>query len=389
MIKNSILLALPALLMLACNNSPKKSGTVVKGTLENSSGETIYLEAMSDEGLQTIDSAVIADNGEFELAANIHQKSFFRVKLDDRNFAALVLDSGETAVITGNAADLGNSYKVSGSPESELFWEFNRFAMSNMNKQKNIEAEKQKLLSEFQSFANLNKDSLKIDSLSKVIEPRFDSLEALAAPMKEEAVRYAIGLIDKHTDTYVAMAALNVLNVNEHFEYFQKVSEALRKKYPTNMAFERFHKFVEQKKSLSDGSMAPEISMKTPEGKELSLSSLRGKTVLIDFWASWCGPCRAESPVLVDLYKKYKGKGFEIFSVSLDKEKDKWLEAIKKDGLAWTHVSDLMYWQSPVVMQYGFDGIPFTCLVDKDGRIIAKGLRGQALEKKLQELLGS
>jgi len=135
------------------------------------------------------------------------------------------------------------------------------------------------------------------------------------------------------------------------------------------------------------GTEAPEIEMKTPQDKNLALSSLRGKYVLIDFWASWCGPCRKENPNVVRMYYKFKDKGFDIFSVSLDQEKDSWVQAIEKDGLTWNHVSDLQFWNSAAAAAYGVQGIPATFSLDKEGKIIAKNLRGEELERKLTEIL--
>lgn len=133
---------------------------------------------------------------------------------------------------------------------------------------------------------------------------------------------------------------------------------------------------------------APEIAKPDPSGKVRKLSDLRGKFVLIDFWASWCGPCRVENPNVVKLYDKYKDKNFDIFSVSLDNEKNRWVKAIEADGLKWdNHVSDLKGWQTDVTKSYQFNGIPHTVLVDPEGKIIATNLRGQALEQKLSEVL--
>ena len=141
--------------------------------------------------------------------------------------------------------------------------------------------------------------------------------------------------------------------------------------------------------SFSKMKKAPEIAMEDPEGKIRKLSDLRGKYVLIDFWASWCGPCRKENPNVVKLYKKYKDDGFEVFSVSLDKTKEAWKRAIKADNLIWdNHVSELNYWNSSVVQTYKFQGIPFTVLVDKNGEIIERNLRGIELENKLVEIFG-
>lgn len=139
---------------------------------------------------------------------------------------------------------------------------------------------------------------------------------------------------------------------------------------------------------FEEGRVAPDFTQKTPEGTDLSLSDLKGKYVLIDFWASWCGPCRRENPNVVRMYNAYKDKGFEILGVSLDRSKDNWLAAIEKDQLTWKHVSDLKHWSNAVARQYNVSSVPFTMLIDPEGRIVAKNLRGPSLEAKLKELLG-
>ena len=137
------------------------------------------------------------------------------------------------------------------------------------------------------------------------------------------------------------------------------------------------------------GSEAPEIVQKNPQGTEISLSSLRGQVVLIDFWASWCKPCRMENPNVVAAYNKYKDKGFTVYSVSLDKERDAWINAINQDGLIWgNHVSDLQFWNNAAARTYGVNSIPAAFLIDENGVIIGKDLRGNALEAKLKEVLG-
>jgi thiol-disulfide isomerase/thioredoxin len=146
---------------------------------------------------------------------------------------------------------------------------------------------------------------------------------------------------------------------------------------------------INQAKSQMLDVPAPEIVMADTTGKMLKLSNLKGKVVLIDFWASWCGPCRRENPNVVKLYEEYKSKGFEVFSVSLDQDKERWIKAIKDDGLVWTnHVSDLKYWQNEAARLYQVSSIPRTILLDKEGNIIARDLRGPALEAKLKEVFG-
>ena len=175
----------------------------------------------------------------------------------------------------------------------------------------------------------------------------------------------------------------------------EQVAQAYETKYQGQQAAETFRSQVDQISTaygdyerINSGTIAaPEIAMNTPEGKLLKLSDLKGKVVLIDFWASWCGPCRKENPNVVRLYKKYEKQGFTVLSVSLDEDPNAWIAAIEKDGLIWkNHVSDLKGWKSNMPALYGFEGIPFTVLVNKEGNIIGKELRGEVLEQKLSEV---
>ena len=166
--------------------------------------------------------------------------------------------------------------------------------------------------------------------------------------------------------------------------------KALAVKYPENpLVKQKMQEIQAATGPLAIGSVAPDMEYDNPEGKKMKLSDLRGKVVLIDFWASWCRPCRNENPNVVKLYQKYQAKGFDIYSVSLDRDKTSWINAIKSDNLTWeNHVSDLKYWSSAGAKQYNVSSIPSTFLLDREGRIIAKNLRGAALEQKLQEILG-
>ncbi len=146
---------------------------------------------------------------------------------------------------------------------------------------------------------------------------------------------------------------------------------------------------AQRKTNVADGSPAPDLTMATPDGGTLSISDLKGKYVLIDFWASWCKPCRVENPNVVALYNQYKDKGFEIVGVSLDDNREAWLQAIQDDKLTWKHMSDLKKWESSSVGVYGFQGIPYTVLIDPNGNIVAQHLRSAGLAMKLQEIFGS
>ncbi len=147
-------------------------------------------------------------------------------------------------------------------------------------------------------------------------------------------------------------------------------------------------KIADKMRAAEVGSMAPDFTLPTPDGGTFTLSSTRGKYVMIDFWAAWCQPCRHENPNVVALYGKYKDKGFDVVGVSLDREKEAWVKAIADDQLVWHQVSELKFWQSEIAQKYGVSAIPCTFLLDKGGKIIAKNLRGEELALKLEELMG-
>src|SRR6056297_3686845 len=189
-----------------------------------------------------------------------------------------------------------------------------------------------------------------------------------------------------------------VMDPNTDFEYFEMVDSALMANMPESEKVKAFHsQVIEMRRQLgldkqgsqrlSIGSVAPDIALPNPQGDTVKLSSLRGNYVLLDFWASWCKPCRIENPNLVKTYWKYKWKGFDIYQVSLDRNRDDWVQAIYKDRLKnWNHVSDLKFWQSSAAQLYNVRSIPSNFLIDPEGKIVARNLRGQSLGKKLEEI---
>lgn len=197
-------------------------------------------------------------------------------------------------------------------------------------------------------------------------------------------------LLLKHRDDLAVLMFLDIFKREQYPELHEEVVKALFAKYPENpLVMERQKIESSPKTSTNIGSMAPELAFTNPDGKILKLSDLKGKVVLIDFWAAWCRPCRMENPNVVKEYHTFKDKGFEIYSVSLDRDKASWLKAIEDDGLVWkNHVSDLKYWSSEAAALYGVTSIPATFLVGRDGRIVAKNLRGDALHNALKQLLG-
>ena len=371
----NIFFVLPVVLITACSNtnSSSSAGFELKGKLGNAHGDTLYLEQMATDGLKAVDTAILDKNGEFTMNPVIKEIGFYRLKASDKNFATFILNPDEKVTVSGDVADLGNTYTVDGSTDSKLFWEVNQASSKNYKQRDSL----QKM---FQSFMAVVKDSVRVDSLSNALEKPYTALV-------NEHNTYLKNFIDKNPASFASLAAIQQLQPDEFMDSYIKLDDGLFKKYPNSPYIKAFHEGVAAGRKLAVGTIAPEITMNTPEDKPLSLSSLKGKIVLVDFWASWCGPCRAENPNVVKAYAKYKSKGFDVFSVSLDKDMDKWKAAIKADNLSWkNHVCDFKFWQSPVVALYNFNSIPTNVLIDKEGKIIAKNLRGEDLDKKLEEV---
>lgn len=374
-------LAISALYSCTNSNSNNTSGFELKGTLSNSKGEPIYLEKLSQSGTVVIDSAVINEKGEFLMNAVSPNIGFYRLRISNSNFSMLVLDSAQKVTVTGDARDLGNTFNAEGSPDTKLFLEYNALAQNHKRRTDSLENVFRTAL------VTLKLDSLRADSLSKELQKPYET-------MINEYSDVVAKKIKENTGSFASIMAIQQLRPEQHFDAYKALDKGLTEKYPDNKDIKSFHGMVQQTEmmvarteAIKIGNEAPELILPMPNDKELALSSLRGKVVLIDFWASWCKPCRKEMPNVKRAYEKFKSKGFEIYGVSLDKDRDAWVEAISKDGLTWPQVSDLKFWQSEAAQTYAVQSIPFTVLIDRDGKIIATELRGAELEKKLAEVL--
>ncbi|MGQ9864098.1 MAG: peroxiredoxin family protein [Bacteroidia bacterium] len=208
------------------------------------------------------------------------------------------------------------------------------------------------------------------------------------APDSQTIYRYA-QLYEQSTPAMQKAYWLSIIEASQQYgleDILYQAGKEYVERFPTDPINEQIRAFLKKYESYGVGALAPEIALPSPEGKILKLTDLRGKWVLIDFWASWCRPCRVENPFVVQLYKKYKDRGFEIFGVSLDVDKNAWLQAIQKDGITWLQVSDLKGWQSGAAQTYGVNAIPATVLINPEGKIIARNLRGMRLQKQLESL---
>ena len=371
LLKNKFFLIVISTLLITIAQAQKAPNPVViNGTLTNKGAYTkIYLDTLNGQNPWIFVSAAIDSNGKFKLVAPITSADIFRLRLDDNNYMMLILTPGEKVSLKTTGAKLGGDAAIDGSFHTQLLY-------STMRNSQLFESQKAALNQKYNEIQS----SPKRDSLATIIIDQFhanDSLQKVALKIEME----------KHPASLAWIFFQDKLDMANDFDIIDKTDAATFKAYPENAFVQQHHQMVEVERKTAIGSPAPEISLMDPEGNIRKLSSLKGKVVLIDFWASWCGPCRKENPNVVAMYGKYKDKGFDIYSVSLDKDKESWLKAIAKDNLTWpNHVSDLKYWKSDGAAAYGVTAIPFTVLVDKKGKIVAKKLRGEELENKVQEL---
>lgn len=360
----------------------------ISGTFTAVPGEKVYLYEVRSNKPTIVDSAVTnSDNGAFELNPQFNGPlDYYIISLNKSFPISLYVAEGENPVVNSDDLKL-KSYSVEGSHHSALASEYLVELFEFQNNRSQWVKKSQELPYDAKEERQKYLDSVQV--------------------AKEKLNEKAIAFIEKNSDSPASILALGNLYPQggiEQFDttllvYFDQIAEGMQENFPNTIYDQQISQDLKMIRSQIAQLNRPkgqmdDISLPDPNGNVRTLSDLQGKVVLVDFWASWCGPCRRENPNLVRMYQEYKDKGFDIYSVSLDglpqqrNPKQEWITAIQQDGLVWeNHVSDLQGWQSVVTSDFGVNSIPFTLLVDKDGSIIAKGLRGRALEEKLKEIL--
>jgi peroxiredoxin len=345
------------------------SNLSIQGKISNAEGPYVYLSELGGGQMIPIDSVKVSENGSFMIHTNITKPNFFQISNGGKQYAILVLEPNENLIIDLNTQNMLQPSRVEGSVGTEQLYKM----LKNMN---GFDMAQKSLEEQYQKVAGTAAQ----DSVGKILAYQYEQIN-------QQRVQYIKQEIAS-TPSLATLLFIDKIEINENVELYVNLDKALYPKYKDNSFVSEMHDKVAKKLRLAPGSLAPEIKLRSPEDVEIALSSLRGKVVLVDFWAAWCSPCRKENPNNVRLYEKYHSKGFEIYAVSLDKQKSDWIKAIADDKLPWIHVSDLRYWSSQAGKDYGVGSIPFTVLIDAEGKIIETGLRGAALEQKLQQLFG-
>lgn len=347
-----------------------KPVSITVNPAEKAAFPKIFLDTLAAKGTAEFLSADISTNGSFNLTVPVKDPNLYKLRFDQNNFMWLILSPGEKIHIVPAGSKLGPDATVKGSHHTELLY-------STLRKSRVYDIRRDSLNKAYNNVQSHPEH----DSLSAIIIREYTANDSL-----QKAVIMAD--IEKQPASLAWMFFTDKFDISGDFVFVDKLEKALTRAYPVNAFVKQYHDQVEMERKTAIGQPAPDITLPDAEGKPRSLSSLKGKVVLLDFWASWCGPCRKENPYVVNVYNKYHAKGFEIFSVSLDRDREAWLKAIDADKLFWPdHVSDLKYWKSEGAAIYGVTSIPYSVLIDREGRIVAKKLRGDALESKVAEIL--
>tara|TARA_B100000780_G_C21112715_1_gene449820 strand:+ start:558 stop:1676 length:1119 start_codon:yes stop_codon:yes gene_type:complete len=366
----SIVAGISILSLFTSCETKEEGNLTIHGTIQDAPSDKIFFYHVGAKELNVIDTATIESDGSYELIANIDKLDFYQLGFNSQNRVNVITQSGENITINASGNSLEGTYTVSGSEETSRMKEVILIQIDAYRKQDSIK----QLMQAARQSQDMNR-FIKLNTTMQIANTK----------MMEKLKTFA----EDNSHYMASLVAVQNVNPDVFFPALEAVVTGLEDKASHNFMYQNIASKVNSMKLTQIGSTAPDLSFPSPEGKVISLSSLQGKYVLLDFWASWCKPCRMENPNVVKLYSKYNKEGFEVFSVSLDESKEKWLQAIEQDGLEWTHVSDLKGWQAEPAKIYGVSAIPQTYLLDPQGVIIAKNLRGPELEQKLQELFGS
>lgn len=377
--KKITLLVASTLVLISCNNL-KDNEFLITGTADGvKNGKKVFVETQTETGFIAKDTAVV-ENGKFELKGTSETIDLGFIRIEDQSISLpIILEEGKISVAIKTDTILNS--KIGGTDNNDKFQSFNDASKVVVNKKMKFE----KANLERITAAKKANDTVTVNQIMKEY-----------GKFQEDLNKVSKNFIKNNPDAYLSVLLLEnflmrqYLTAEEITSYFAKIDKSLL----NTKSAKNIKKVLDAIKNdpaakVEVGGKAPDFSAKNPEGKQISLKESMGKVTIIDFWASWCGPCRGENPNVVALYKEMHAKGLNIIGVSLDKDAAKWKEAIAKDGLVWPQISNLKFWDEPIAKQYNVESIPATFILDAKGVIVARDLRGDALKAKVTELLNA
>ena len=371
--RNIILSCFIAIFLLSgCNNDSKKESNnegvfVITGKVNFKTDKLLVLQQISGNNVITLDSFDLKDNNEFSFKGKLAEPGFYRIQLKNIANYVFALDTVPLQINIDGSAELP-VFKTSGSKLND---DFEKIYAIQLKAQGTFDSLNRAFI-----LAENMKDVAKIKLLEKEYQ--------LAKERIKSEVKSAISTLDNNI---VIVYAATFLDPKEDLLFLDSLATRLAPLAGTSKLIDDYINDISKVKNSQAGSFAPNFTGNTPDGRKVSLSDFKGKVVLLDFWASWCAPCRRENPNVVKLYNRFQGQDFAILGVSLDTDLNKWKDAINNDKLTWDQVSDLKGWESDFAVLYNVEEIPQTFLIDKTGKIAGKNLHGKELEDKILELL--
>jgi thiol-disulfide isomerase/thioredoxin len=347
------------------------ANVTISGNIFNTNGDSIKISQYYGSHYVDFVNGKLDKKGNYTLKGQVPTSDYYVLRLGQQHIN-IILKEGSNIRINADGNNINAFNTITGSDESVALNQF---------------------VGQMQYF------NQKKDSAITAMKTTPENQEAINKYYQEEYFKftaYRQKYIAENANSPALLPVVSTLDPDKELSIYESVVNQLTTAFPTSPSVQNAKASYEQLKAqkdkqnfLASGKPAPDFSQNDVNGKPISLSDLKGKVVLLDFWASWCGPCRKENPTVVALYNKYKSAGFTVMSVSLDKEKAPWLAAIEKDGLIWpNHVSDLKFWSNEVAKAYQVSSIPFTVLIDKEGNVIDTKLRGVELEQALKSIFG-